>query len=118
MSDDRKATPRNDAVSNQADEEIVNDFDSLKQVAIPKEVTARTIAQSLLQTFRYALWGTLFLGFAVVVADHWLGRPPVGSMVKESLSPMLASVGTFVSTVFGPLLGFVLGYYFGERKSQ
>ena len=28
----------------------------------------------------------------------------------------LVGVGTFLSSVFGPLLAFVLGYYFGERR--
>ena len=41
----------------------VRDFDTPKQVAIPKEATAHKIAESLLQTFRFALWGTLALGF-------------------------------------------------------
>jgi hypothetical protein len=90
----------------------------LKLRELPKEATARTIAHSLLQTFRYSLWGTIIFGFITILADHWSGKAQAGVLVKESVVPMMTSVGTFCSTLFGPLLAFVLGYYFGERKNQ
>jgi len=30
----------------------------------------------------------------------------------------LKEAGAFLSSVFGPLLAFGLGYYFGEKKSK
>lgn len=99
--------------------DLIRDSDlHLKLRELPKEATARTIAHSLLHTFRYSLWGIILLGFITILADHWSGKAQVGVLIKESVVPMITSVGTFGSTLFGPLLAFVLGYYFGERKNQ
>jgi hypothetical protein len=98
--------------------EITDIRTAVKTKELPKEETARTVAHSLLLTFRVSLWGTLLLGFTTIIVDHWSGKGQAGVLIKDSVVPMLTSAGTFGSTLFGPLLAFVLGYYFGERKNQ
>lgn len=95
----------------------ITDFSGVRTKELPKEATARTVAHSLLLTFRVSLWGTLLLGFTTIIVDHWGGKGQAGALIKDSVVPMLTSAGTFGSTLFGPLLAFVLGYYFGERKN-
>jgi len=36
----------------------------------------------------------------------------------KTFVPFLQAVGNFMSTLFGPLLGFVLGYYFANSKGS
>jgi len=44
------------------------------------------------------------------------------TVISKGIVPLMTATGTFASTVFGPLLAFVLGYYFrqedGERPSR
>jgi hypothetical protein len=39
-------------------------------------------------------------------------------LLTKAAAPALKEFGTFISTVFGTLLAFVLGYYFGEQKKS
>jgi len=36
-------------------------------------------------------------------------------LITAAVIPFLEKVGTFLTTVFGPLLAFILGYYFGQK---
>jgi hypothetical protein len=36
-------------------------------------------------------------------------------LITLAVIPFLEKVGTFLTTVFGPLLAFILGYYFGQK---
>jgi hypothetical protein len=82
-----------------------------------KDRDANQIATHLLVTFRYCLLLIVGLGFAVVAFDR-LSKDPDQNLVKDRLVPLLTGIGTFASTVFAPLLAFVLGHYFGERSRR
>ncbi len=38
--------------------------------------------------------------------------------VSEAVIPLIGAVGNFCTSVFAPLLAFILGYYFSEKKKQ
>ena len=90
-----------------------------KVLEVRKEATAKVLAKHLLTTFRVVVLLVLILGFVVVFCDTYdqiHGRAV--SLVKDSVVPLLTGVGGFGATLFGPLLGFVLGYYFAERNKK
>lgn len=85
-----------------------------------KERSAAWVAQALVCIFGGVLAVSLVCGF-LIIAYH--PPPPLSggtstteTIVSLEVIPLLQAIGTFASTVFGPLLAFVLGYYFGERK--
>jgi hypothetical protein len=39
-------------------------------------------------------------------------------LIVEAVVPLLEKAATFFTTVFSPLLAFILGYYFGQRQAQ
>lgn len=91
----------------------------IKVQEIRKEATAKAIAKHLLATFRWTILAVMALGFIAVFCDEAAslqGRQT--SLVKDSVAPLLTGIGAFASTLFGPLLGFVLGYYFAERSKR
>jgi hypothetical protein len=44
------------------------------------------------------------------------GTPGKSDVIGAAVIPLFQGVGSFAATVFSPLLAFVLGYYFGEKK--
>ncbi len=80
---------------------------------------ANRVAQLLVWIFAGTIAVSLAGGFTMMA----LHPPPVSgsddkaNIIGSAVLPMLEGVGTFASTVFGPLLAFVLGYYFGEKKT-
>lgn len=98
----------------------ITDFDLSSQIRdIRREITAHGIASQLMLTFRIALMLVLVLGFAALIYEQARNaHPPTESFIKDSLLPFLGGVGTFGTTLFGPLLAFVLGHYFGQRTQS
>jgi hypothetical protein len=86
----------------------------LGEVTDAKETYAREIA--VIITWTFAVSAVLILvGIFFLLREHPSDAEAV--LVKGGL-PALKEAGTFLSSVFGPLLAFVLGYYFGEKKSK
>ncbi|HEY6137872.1 MAG TPA: hypothetical protein VI670_08935 [Thermoanaerobaculia bacterium] len=86
------------------------DFNPAKE----KALGARGIARVLVYTFAGAV-AALFL---TIVFIFGLSASPsqAGAFVKAFVE-IVPVMENFVTKVFGPLLAFVLGYYFGEKKS-
>jgi uncharacterized protein YneF (UPF0154 family) len=40
------------------------------------------------------------------------------AVIQGAVIPLLEKAATFFTTVFSPLLAFILGYYFGQRQAQ
>ena len=79
-----------------------------------RETSASLIAQIITWTFAVCSVLLLLGTFLVLFV-----RPDQAKMLLgEAGLPALKEGGSFLSSVFGPLLAFVLGYYFGERKSK
>ena len=98
---------------------LVKDIPRVEARDIHRERSAREIAHHLVTTFRYSLWGALAAGCIVcLIGAIAEGRWGMGPIVKEAVVPFLQAVGTFATTVFGPLLAFILGYYFGEKRNH
>lgn len=83
----------------------------------PKEAGARWVASAIVITFGSCLGLLLLLGFGLL---FWLRWSPdkLEPLFQKGVIPFVEKVGTFASTVFGPLLAFILGYYFGEKGSK
>jgi len=92
---------------------FVNPAGTIGQVSDVKEQHAISIALLISWTFAVSTCLILFGMYEI------LKRPPDDAKsLLASAAPMLKETGTFLSSVFGPLLAFVLGYYFGEKKSK
>jgi hypothetical protein len=73
------------------------------------------IAIALIITWTFAVSACLILiGIYLILRRS----PEDAKSLLASAAPMLKEAGTFLSSVFGPLLAFVLGYYFGEKKAR
>jgi cytochrome c biogenesis protein CcdA len=84
------------------------------------------VAKAILWIFGGALSLILLCGFVVIVIGTIYHSPKAGdtagqnsqTLVKDAVLPFIQGVATFASTVFSPLLAFILGYYFGEKGRQ
>lgn len=70
---------------------------------------ARIIVGAFAATIALVLTATI----SVVVMT---GNAESAKRFTDTLVPMLDSLGKFLSGVFGPLLAFILGYYFSEKQ--
>lgn len=87
---------------------------AIGEVSDVKEAYASSIARIITWTFA-ACAVLLLLGMFLVA----LIRPAqADQLLNKDMGLTLVGVGTFLSSVFGPLLAFVLGYYFGERGKK
>lgn len=92
---------------------IVNPAATIGQVTDYKEQSASFIA--LIITWTFAASACLILvGIYLILRRN----PDDAKSLLTSAAPMLKEAGSFLSSVFGPLLAFVLGYYFGEKKAR
>src|SRR5207245_8309350 len=86
-------------------------------VPTQREVTAKRLAIIIVYMAGISLGALMVLGFGVII---WSINTPEHSkqLIIESVIPLIEKLATFFATVWGPLLAFVLGYYFGERQAQ
>ncbi|MGP8175374.1 MAG: hypothetical protein ACLP7O_12615 [Terracidiphilus sp.] len=97
-----------------------------------KELGAQYIAKIIVWTFTGAVAALILLVYLVVLLHPGIENTsciagsaekctPVYRAVELltlAAAPALKEFGAFISTVFGSLLAFVLGYYFGEQKKS
>jgi hypothetical protein len=88
-----------------------------------RETSAKEIAKGLVNVFRLSLLGVLAGGFVLLGISATgiffrVDMSPMSALMKDTAIPFLQAAGTFATTVFGPLLAFVLGYYFGEKNKS
>lgn len=87
-----------------------------QQKKIPqKEIAASWVAMGIVGIFAISLTLILIGGFLLIL---WSPHENSKALMDESIIPFLEKVGTFSTSVFGPLLAFILGYYFGERQTK
>lgn len=77
-----------------------------------KEDSARRVAFSLVIIFGATI-GFVLLGVAILFVCA--GADDAGKYLAAA-RPVLDDLSNFLTAVFGPLLGFVLGYYFSEKQ--
>lgn len=76
-----------------------------------KESAARRVALIITWTFAFASVAILVGAYRIL---RW--QPTEAkSLLVDAAAPLLEKSGIFLSSTFGPLLAFVLGYYFGEK---
>lgn len=80
-----------------------------------KEGSARSIAIYIVMTFAGTLGLLIVLGFTLLIWLRW--APDKADLIfSKAVIPFTEKIATFATTVFGPLLAFILGYYFGEKS--
>lgn len=81
---------------------------------------ANQVAQGIVWIFAIAL-GVLLVGsFIVVILLVAKGENAEAGqgVIRDWMLPLIQGIAEFASSVFGPLLAFVLGYYFGEGSRK
>ena len=81
----------------------------------PHQRAASRLAIGLLLLFGATLFFVLYEGFGVLQSAPF--ADPL-ELMSKGVVPFLEKAGSFAQTVFGPLLAFVLGYYFGTEKKH
>lgn len=79
----------------------------------PKSRATGRIAFGILAIFGLTLLALLLGGLLLVMSKT---PAEAEQIVNKILVPYLQEVRNFVSTLFGPLLAFILGYYFASHK--
>lgn len=77
------------------------------------------IAHSIIWIFGIAILGNLALNFLLIVGlviKYQCQADQIEGVVNKGVIPLLTATGTLASTVFGPLLAFILGYYFSQKN--
>jgi hypothetical protein len=104
---DPKVTAKLDPVRSPATEEP-----SLSKL---KAFGAREVARVLVFTFA----GTVAAIFLTIALIYGLSASPAQAKdFVKAFSDVIPVMENFVTKVFGPLLAFVLGYYFGEKGTS
>jgi hypothetical protein len=82
----------------------------------PKEKAAMRIGLTLTIIFGVAIFFTIWEGFRVIFfsMDH---PDNTKTLITGAVVPLLEKIATFFTTVFSPLLAFILGYYFGQGQA-
>jgi hypothetical protein len=75
---------------------------------------ADAIATHVMAAFKYTLLGVLTLGGVMIIVG--VRNPTAAKSLQEMLKGFFDSSAYFISTVFGPLLGLVCGYYFAKKR--
>lgn len=88
--------------------------ESVGQATDAKERYASWVATGITQTFTGSC-AVILLGIFVILLR---GSPDDAKARLAALAPILKEAASFLTSVFGPLLAFVLGYYFGERRAS
>jgi hypothetical protein len=79
-----------------------------------KQKGATWVAKGIVLIFGGLLIVMLVGGFILIgLIPH--AKDGGKNIVEAAIIPLLTGVGTFAATVFGPLIAFILGYYFGEK---
>jgi hypothetical protein len=91
--------------------------DWASKVPFSKAMTARWIARWIVALSAVSIMTILLLGFILVFL---LRHEPATAkqLIQDAIIPLMEKAATFFTTVFGPLLAFILGFYFGERQAQ
>lgn len=80
-----------------------------------KELGAKTIARGLIVVFGGFLAVVLLITLFIVQVS---ATPNDAKLYAESVIATLDALSNFASAVFAPLLAFVLGYYFSEKRGS
>jgi hypothetical protein len=96
----------------------VDDVPSSTNIQTPPPVRSG-VAHRIIWIFGLTILGNLTLNFllmAVLVVKYQCQSDQIETIVNKGVIPLLTSTGTFASTLFGPLLAFILGYYFSQKN--
>ena len=79
------------------------------------------VADEIIWIFGIAILGTLALNFLLLAGLIFVYKSQpdrIEIVVTKAVVPLLTTTGTFASTLFGPLLAFILGYYFSQKHDE
>ena len=75
--------------------------------------SATWVARTIVLSFSGSI-ALVLIAIAVIVAVT--SNPEDAKRFTDTLVAILESLGKFLTAVFGPLLAFILGYYFSEKQ--
>lgn len=75
--------------------------------------SAKWVARTIVGSFAGSI-ALVLIAIAVIVAVT--RNPDDAKRFTDTLVAILESLGKFLTAVFGPLLAFILGYYFSEKQ--
>lgn len=78
-----------------------------------KAESAKWVATVIVGSFAGSI-ALVLIAIAIIVAVT--KNPDDAKRFTDTLVAILESLGKFLTAVFGPLLAFVLGYYFSEKQ--
>jgi hypothetical protein len=100
---------------------VIEDFDSSVEVK-PRyqEIVAQMVARKLLDVFAVTTIGILLAGVVLIlmIMQHYGSPQDAETLVDKAIVPFLRGAASFATTVFGPLLAFILGFYFGKGSDS
>jgi len=116
-----QAFPNSEVPGGDIDVDISGDPDqtgvTTENIQTKKESYARWVAIYIVLIFGVSLLLLIILGFVLLIWLRW--APDKANVIfNQAVIPFVEKVGTFATTVFGPLLAFILGYYFGEKSQN
>jgi len=91
---------------------------SKSNIEFPTRERSET-AHNIIWIFGAAILGNLILNFLLIVGlvvKYQCQADQIEGIVNKGIIPLLTATGTLASTVFGPLLAFILGYYFSQKN--
>lgn len=78
-----------------------------------RALSAAAVAKVIVATFA----GTIVFSFLTLILILIVSpNPETAKRFTDVLIALLEGLGKFLAAVFGPLLAFVLGYYFSEKQ--
>lgn len=93
------------------------DFNEFDRPPLIKEHSAARVAIGLLWIFGLFL-AVFFLGsiIFIIIVSGAEKASEIAKVTSGSVIPLINSIGDIAQKVFGPLLAFMLGYYFGKKE--
>jgi hypothetical protein len=114
-----KNRPASPATSSSEDPTLeIGTLQSKSNIEFPTRERGET-AHNIIVIFGAAILGSLILNFLLIVGlvvRYQCQSDQIDSIVNKGIIPLLTATGTLASTVFGPLLAFILGYYFSQKN--
>jgi hypothetical protein len=86
-----------------------------------RDKVAQKIAERVVWIFGCAVLGMLAMDFLLVgglLLVYKCQLDQIEGVIAKGLVPLITATGTFAATLFGPLLAFVLGYYFSQKNGE
>jgi len=113
-----------------ADQNVFDESDAVAEDISPQQYQERFdprrhqayaslyIGAGIVAIFALSLIGMLTAAFLMLWRLEALKQEQAEQFVTKVAIPLVTAIGTFESTLFGPLLAFILGFYFKSTQEN